>query len=477
MAGIGFALRNLSRQETLSSVLAAGGHAAVIAAGPWLFTIASLAALSFSVERQVGLETLAAFRAVIIYAFATSLVVTAPVTIVATRLVADALWARKPEAVRPLLFAAFAVSALAVGVAVAGLSLYFHLSASLALSFASCSLTVAMIWVALGFCGAVRDYGAVTAAFLIGLGCSVAAAGTAAFLALGAAGMVFGFSAGLMVTFLGLSLRILATFPQPLLDPASGMTALLHGFHAYRTLAIGAAAGAAAAWIDKWVFWFSPAGERLPCGLVHAPLYDSAMFIASLVIIPSLAAFVAKLETEFFDRYQRYYGSIKQHGTIGQIEGARVRLSAYTLDTLVLITIAQVGMCAVLIMTAPMLVSALNLQFRQIAILRFGALAAVFHFIFIASTSFLLFFDRRWLYLTLQCLFVTLNLTLTIATVALGQDFYGVGYFGACFISSLIAYIAAALTFKNLNFLTFLGNNPSIVPSTSGYKRPLWDLR
>ena len=46
MAGIGFELRKLSRQETLSSVVAAAGHAAVIAAGPWLFTIFALATIT-----------------------------------------------------------------------------------------------------------------------------------------------------------------------------------------------------------------------------------------------------------------------------------------------------------------------------------------------------------------------------------------------------------------------------------------------
>ena len=289
--------------------------------------------------------------------------------------------------------------------------------------------------------------------------------------------MVLGFSAGLMVTFLGLSVRVMATFPQPMPDAWAGFTALRTGFTSYRSLAIGALAGTAAVWVDKWVFWFSPVGERVSGGFVHAPLYDSAMFIASLVIIPSLASFVAKLETEFFDRYQRYYGSIKSHGTIGQIEDARKRLTAHTLDTLVLITIAQAGLCAILIMTAPMLVGALNLQFRQIAILRYGSLAAVFHFVFIASTSFLLFFDRRWLYLGLQVLFFALNLILSIVTVKLGQDYYGVGYFLACLISSFLAYVFATVTFQDLNFLTFIGNNPSIRASVSGPKRPWWDLR
>lgn len=467
MAGIGFEVRKLSRQESLSSVMAAGGHAAVIAAGPWLFTIASLATISVGVERFVGLDELANFRAIIIYAFATSLVLTAPVTMVATRLVADALWSKQPERVRPLLFAAFAVSAVAVCLGVLALTLYFRLSANVAIALASSTLTVALIWVALGFCGAVRDYGAVTNAFLLGLLIAVVGAVSAAACGFDASTMVHGFTAGLMVTFLGLTLRIMATFPQPVSDLRAGLSALTAGFTSYRSLALGAALGTAAVWIDKWVFWFSPVGESVTAGLVHAPLYDSAMFIASLVIIPSLASFVAKLETDFFERYQRYYGSIKSHGTIGQIEDARRRLAAHTLDTLVLITIAQVGICAVLIMTAPMLVSSLNLQFRQIAILRYGALAAVFQFIFIASSSFLLFFDRRWMYVWLQALFFGFNLTLAILTVHLGQDYYGVGYFLACFVSSLLAYILATSTFQDLNFLTFIGNNPSIKASST----------
>ena len=380
---------------------------------------------------------------------------------------------KKPDRVGELLFAAYLLALLTVAIGLALVVAYFRLSAPIAIALAASTSTVALIWVALGFCSAVRDYAAVTGAFLAGLVFALIATVGSALLGWGAAGMVHGFAAGLMLTFLGLTIRVMKTFPHPIVDLRPGIAALLGGFTTYRSLAIGAGAGTAAVWIDKWVFWFSPVGESVRSGLVHAPLYDSAMFISSLVIIPSLASFVMKLETDFFERYQRYYGSIKSHGTIGQIEDARRRLSAHTLDTLVLITIAQVGMCAVLIMTAPLLVSALNLQFRQIAILRFGALAAVFQFIFIASTSFLLFFDRRWIYLGLQALFLGLNFTLAIATVWLGQDTYGVGYFLACLISSIIAYAMATATFTNLNFLTFIGNNPSIIPSSTQPKRGL----
>ena len=465
MAGIGFQLRKLSRSDSITSVVASVGHAAVIAAGPWLFTIFSLAVITMTAQPVAGLKTLATFRVIIIYAFAFSLVLTAPITIIATRRVADALWLKKPEDVRPLLFGAYCLALPVVMIGVGLLCLYFALPGDLAVALMVSSSLVAMIWVALSFCGAVRDYRGVTLSFLLGLLVSLLATIAAAIKGFAAPGMVWGFVFGLSVTFAGMTNRILVTFPHPVRSPLAGIAAIVQGLLRYWHLALGALLGTTAVWIDKWLFWFSPAGETVTGGLVHAPTYDSAMFISSLVIIPSLAAFVMKLETDFFDRYQKYYATISAHGTMGQIEEARSRLARYTLDNLTLITVVQVGICAVLVLTAPLIIDALGMQFRQIAILQYGALGAVFQFIFIACTSMLLFFDRRQLYLWLQVLFLVLNVSLTLLSISLGEDFYGVGYFVACLISSFVAYRLADSTFENLNFLTFIGNNPSIVAS------------
>ncbi len=493
MAGIGFALRQLYQQETLSAVVKASGHAAVIAAGPWLFTIFSLVAITASSEPLAGHETLATFRAVIIYAFATSLVLAAPVTIVATRLVADKLWQRQTQCVRPLLMAAILFATAAVTAGVAGLVAYFAIPIRLGLSLFATTAIVAMIWVSVAFCGAVKDYKGITLAFVTGLVIAIAASTAAALTGLGAPGMIWGFATGLAVTLFGLILRVLATFPASPGPASSGPASsglassgaahsgsvlsqcipLLNGFAKYGYLAAGALCGTAGVWIDKWVFWFSGEGQTVDGGLIHAPLYDSAMFIASLVIIPALAQFVMKLETEFFDRYQHYYRTIQAHGTIDQIEAARLRLQGLSLESLALITAAQLAIAAVLVLTAPAIVESLNLQFRQISILRYGALGSVFQFIFIAATSMIVFFDRRKIYCALQVLFLALNLVLSILTVAWGEDYYGAGYFVAAFISSAVALIIAERTFAALNYLTFIGNNPSI----TGAPRPLWPWR
>lgn len=462
MAGIGFPLRQLSRQESLSAVIKASGHAAIIAAGPWLFTILSLATITAFAETIAGHGTLATFRAVVIYAFATSLVLTAPVTIVATRLLADHLWKRETEGVPSLLVAAFLLVLCVVAAGVATLVVYFEIPGRLSLALYGASSVVALIWVALAFCGAVRDYKGITRSFATGLVISISAATAAALAGLGATGMVWGFVTGLAFTFFGLTFRVLAAFPTPVTQVLTAMPELIAGHWTYGFLALGALFGTAGVWVDKWVFWFSLEGQSVEGGLIHAPLYDSAMFIASLVIIPALAQFVMKLETEFFELYRAYFGTVQGHGTIDQIEAARRRLEGFSFESLSLITVSQFALAAVLALSAPAIVELLNLQFRQIAILRFGALGSVFLFVFIAATSLIVFFDLRRLYCLLQVLFFSLNFILTIVTVGAGEEYYGVGYFLAAFAAAAVALIAADRTIAQLNYLTFIANNPSV---------------
>ena len=51
---------------------------------------------------------------------------------------------------------------------------------------------------------------------------------------------------------------------------------------------------------------------------------------------------------------------------------------------------------------------------------------------------------------------------LTSLTIYLGEDYYGAGYFVAAFLSAAAALVAADITLTRLNYLTFIGNNPSI---------------
>ncbi len=57
MAGIGFVLRKLYYRDNLTSLLRACAHSAFASTGPWLFTVLSLAVISYLGATAVSRET------------------------------------------------------------------------------------------------------------------------------------------------------------------------------------------------------------------------------------------------------------------------------------------------------------------------------------------------------------------------------------------------------------------------------------
>jgi polysaccharide biosynthesis protein PelG len=456
MAGIGFQLRELRDQGNLLAPVASIGHAAIIATGPWLFTVAALRLISVFAAPYASNELLGGVRLVIIYAFALALVVTAPLVIVAARMVGDAIYLQAYHRIKPLFVATLLTTGCAAAVGAGAVyALLFRLPVKIVLAASSCCGLVALIWVGLAFCGAVRDYVGITVGFLLGLAVAVCAAVAAARFSADIAVIVWAFNIGLIIVFCSLASRVLTTFPHPLHEVLGPLQALRHGIVRFWSLALGGLISALALWIDKWIVWFGPAGETHSIGLVHAPIYDSAMFTACLVAVPALAMFVTHIETVFFEKYYAYFKAIREHATLRQIETIADSLSQTTFRAIVNITLIQAALCSMAVLISPAIIELADLQFRQIGILRLGMIAALFQFVFFACTSLLLFFERHTLYLMLQFVFLVTQAALTLITVKIGTTYYGVGNLVACVASGMLAVAALDRTLKNLTVVTF----------------------
>ncbi len=462
MAGIGFRLRRLGEQDNLLAPIASIGHAAVIVAGPWLFTVIALALINLIASAHVPAELLEGFRLFIVYAFAISLIATAPIVLVATRLVGDAMYLRAFYWIRPLFVAALLFAGgTAVLTSVLFYVLAFSLPEHLVVAGASCSGLVGLIWVGLAFCGIVRDYRGITVGFLAGLCVSVLGAVLAARSNAGLVGMIWAFDAGLAIVFCSLTVRVLATFPQPVLDIEEPVRVLCRGIARYWRLALGGLVAAIAIWIDKWIVWLGPSGTVHQTGLIHAPLYDSAMFTAYLAIIPALSLFMMHVETAFSERYTRYYYAIRTHATLHQIEQNARNLEQVTVQALTQIILIQAAICVIVVLGAPSIVETIGLHYQQVGILKLGALGALFQFVFLAATSLLLYFERHTNFLSLQALFLVLQGLLTAVTASLGTNYYGLGNLIACVICGLIALAVLTHTLRHLTYITFIVRNSS----------------
>jgi uncharacterized membrane protein len=443
--------------------MASFAHASVIAAGPCLAAVLCIWLISAMISEHEGKTTIAAFRALIIYSFALSFVITAPIALVSARLISDKLHARDVAAVPGIMMAAFALSAvvsLVTGTLLFGFALDLEATAGVA-AIANCAL-ISLVWVACLFCSVTRDYNSVTGYFALGMLIAVGAVTVGYNWRPDLAIMLWGFSAGLGVTLFGLLGRIIATFPFAIRTLLGPIRALGRACIAYWPIALGGLFGAVGIWIDKWIVWLSPFGTTIQNNLLHAPLYDSAMFVAYLVVIPAYAAFVAHLEVRFFRNYRLFYTSILEHATLAQIRANGRRLRDETIASLSAITVPQLLICGLVALSAPAVINALDMQFRQVGTLRLGLIGAVFQFLFVTCSSLTLYFDRRVVFLLLQACFLILNAGLTWALLPLGQNYLGLGFLAASTISAAIAYLALARTLYRLDYLTFIANNPAV---------------
>src|SRR5215469_1314439 len=169
MAGIGFALERLYRSSSFADRMASFAHASIIAAGPCLLTVLCIWLISATISELEGKTTIAAFRALIIYSFALSFVITAPIALVSARLISDKLHDRAVAAVPGIMLAAFCYTiAIVVPVATLLFGLALDLEAPAGFdAIANCAL-IALVWVAGLFCSVTRDYHSVTGFFALG---------------------------------------------------------------------------------------------------------------------------------------------------------------------------------------------------------------------------------------------------------------------------------------------------------------------
>lgn len=457
MAGIGFELRKLANRDDIAGVATASFSAMLVAAGPWLITVAALAALGLAAS-FVDSATLERFRVITSYDFAGSLVLVAPVSLTATRYVADRLFHQDagviPETLIGALALGFAVEALL------GVPLWLY-AAELPTAQRCLALIELLllggIWIVTGFVGALRGYSAVVRAFAIGmsLGAITALALAPRF---GANGLLAGFATGLVWVLFSLLGRVLLEHPDPIGRPFA-FTAY---FRRYWELGVSAAAWGLGVWIDKLIMWTVPA-HSTDAGILHTYItYDSATFLASLAVIPGMTAFTISIETRFYEEYRRFHRAIHDHLPYRVIAAAHERLREGLGESWRRLLILQLATCLGAALFAPLILRAIGAPQQQLGIFRLTTLGALFNSLLMCLTVMLAYFDLRRLMMAVNLLFLALNAALTLWSLSRGFAWYGYGYFLAALLTCSVAFVFVARSMARLPYLTFVGNNAAL---------------
>jgi len=457
MAGVGFALRRLAERGDLLGVVQAYAHSAAASSGPWLFTILCLATLTVEALPAVGSEGVTLFRAIVTYNFAFSLVFSGGVVRVVTRCLADQIYEHRADQAPGMLIGGILMLCLIqVPIVVPFYIFVVDMSPALTVHALINYFLVTGLWLAGVFLTALRAYHAITLSFILGLAMAFGLAVLGGRWA-GTEGMLIGFNTGLGTILFLLVARTLAEYPYP----AVNMFRFLRAFRPYWSLAMAGFLYNVAIWVDKWIMWLAPERERLPSGFVHNGTYDTAMFLAYLSIVPSMAVFLLHLETRFYEKYLRFYREIENHATYDRIAQNHQTLIGELIGGLRNLIVIQATISLLCVILAPRILELLGISFLQLGIFRFGVLGAFFHVLLLCLTIVLSYFELRKHVLFLAGFFVATNAIFTWYSLQHGFAYYGYGYFASALLSFLIG---ALVTFRELGripYHTFITQPPT----------------
>jgi uncharacterized membrane protein len=454
VAGIGFELRKLLAQNTLTGVLQAYLYASVIGSGPWVLSIVGILVIGLmsTAVTAPGLMV-TQFQVSVTYLIAASLILTGFVQLSFTRFIADRLYQGQESVVLPN-FNGVTLLVTAVS-GTLGLAVIAFLFPGQSLAYRLLMLTgfvmLSNIWVATIFLSGLKQYKQIVGLYAFGYGVTVVAA--LVLRPLGLEGLMLGFVLGHGVMLLGMVLLVVRGYPAEsfiafgFLKPGAMFPSLIFVGFLYNL----------AVWLDKIMFWYMPATGQPVIGPLYASvIYDLPVFLAYLSILPGMAVFLVRMETDFVEYYQQFYDAVREGATLARLEDLRNEM-VYTIRR-GLFEIIKIQTIATLVVfvAGGTLLRTLGIPDLYLPLLYIDVVAAGLQVVLLGQMNVFYYLDRRRAVLGLTILFVLLNGTLTWATLGLGAPWFGYGFAGAMLVMVVAAFVVLDRRLERLEYDTFM---------------------
>ena len=430
MAGIGFELRNISRSGSLESIFRSYAFSGIISSGPWIISILSLVFLTRLLHGFLPKEAIQLFSASVTHCYAFSLILVGPQQLVLTRHAADKFFAKNRDSIFPSCFGAMTLTAL-LALLLGGIfflrmvdgSLLYRLSAIALMVMVSC------VFIISNYLTALRDYKSVVTSFALGYGASCLLAYVSARV-YGEDAIILGFAIGHGI-LLALLLRCLhREFGAGGHSQVSGPWDFMSYFARFPALALCGFCYNLGIWADKLMFWWfaEKSREQISGSLYAAPVYDTAIYLSLLSIVPGMAVFFLKLETEFADRYQAFFDSIQDGGSLAQIRKAKLDVVETLRRGLSQLFKVQLFTTTFLVAFARPIAEAFGIGATQAGIFQVTLFGAFLLVCFLSMLTALFYFDDQKGALLASATFAITNAALGYLTTKINEAWYGFGF-------------------------------------------------
>jgi len=425
-------------------------YSALISSGPLVLSIISLSALGIAVA-SFRSPAMSLFFTSVTFIYSTSMILTGATQLVLVRCAADADYAGHRELLWPLLCRFMAV-VVPIQVTFTAAFFFFctHTSLIFQLSCVFLSVQVGMMWLLSGLLTAMKSYNRVVGSFAAGYGAS-SLLGLLFFRQLGPNWVMAGFALGHFF----LVILLLSSIRRETPDAGAGVTSrtFVQAMTSYRTVALCGLAYNIGIWADKFLFWYFGEGRIQVNGLLYAmPLNDQAVYLGFLSIIPGMAVFLLRFETEFSFHYAAFFRDVLGKATLETLEERRMEMVISLRREVLHLVKYQGAVTLTLLILADKIMPRLGLGALQTGVFQVVLLGSFLLVLFLTFLTVLFYLDKRRSALLCCLVFAGTNIGVTGASIYFGEQWYGVGYVVAAMAGLALS---AHLAVKHLDELLF----------------------
>lgn len=463
MAGIGFELRKYLNDDSFTGTLKAYGFAGLISAGPWVLSIVGvmligIVALTQPVVGEAGGAGVKQFTTSVTWVMGASLVLTGLLQLVFTRFVADRLYELQDNIVNANLFGAMALTtAVSGGIALVLAFTLFTQSFAYEFLMLANFVTLSNIWIVVIFVAGLKRFKLILYAFGLGYGATIIL--SILLLPFGLVGLL----AGLLIGHaLLLFLMIGVVLPEYPVTMTVRFDFLQRRLIFPSLIAIGFFYNLGI-WVDKILFWLNPGTSEAMVGPLRTSLiYDLPIFLAYLSIIPGMAVFLLRIETDFAEAYEGFFDAVRGNATLQEIELLGNRMVSAVREGLFQIVRVQGATILILYLLGPTIIGWLGISDQYVHLYYINLVGVGAQVLMLAVLNVLFYLDKLRDALLLTSTMLVSNAVFTWITLQLGPQYYGYGFGVSMTLTAFFGIILLSREMDNIEFKTFMRSRPTL---------------
>lgn len=453
MAGIGFELRKYLDDDSFTGTMKAYGFAGLISAGPWVLSIIGVMLIGIvAVSQKVGGIEVKQFTTSVTWIMGASLTLTGLLQLVFTRFVADRLFEGQDSIINPNLFGAIlltTLSSLLIGILLA-LTLFSQNFAYEALMVAN-FVTLSNIWIVVIFVAGLKRFKLILVAFGVGYGATVILASL--LMGHGLTGLLTGLLAGHGILLFMMLAVIIPEYPvvegvrfdflkRRKIFPILIFIGFFYNF---------------GIWADKLIFWLYPGTSEVVIGPLRSSIiYDLPIFLAYLSIIPGMAVFLLRIETDFAEAYEGFFNAVRGNATLQEIETLGNAMVVSVREGIFQIIRIQGVTVLALYLMGPKIVHWLGISEKFVHLYYIDLVGVAAQVLMLAVLNVAFYLDKlRDAFILTFTLFIT-NTVFTLISIKLGPVYYGYGFGLSMTITAFVGILLVSREMDHIEFRTFM---------------------